>query len=381
MTTLVGIDSSTNFTEGRTNGTPNRVVSRVYTAVASGTISEIRAYMQYNWTGYKLGVWRASDGVLIASTAEIGANVGDTWVAGAASGSIVAGTDYVLGIMRNGNASGYPNDCYWYSYTTGSVWIGTDDTGTYPTVTSPISPGANGILQGQLPIYVDGTVSGGDTTAPVLSAPTGTSTGTSTATVGATTDEGNGTLYAVVTTSATQPSVAQIKAGQNHTGAAAAWSGSLAISSTGAKTLNATGLSQGTTYYAHLVHNDAANNDSNRVASASFTTSAVTITDAGDETFQPGESITITGTTFGASQGSGKVYLSPTDSIADGSKVEQTVTSWGASSITITVAKGALLYGAAYLFVQENGGVSNAAGYAVSFITRGAQRSMLLGIG
>lgn len=113
-----------------------------------------------------------------------------------------------------------------------------------------------------------------DTTAPVLSSPTGTSTGSTTATVGATTDEGNGTMYAVVTTSVTQPSVAQIKAGQNDAGTAAAYSGSQAISNTGAKTFGATGLTASTTYYAHLVHTDAASNDSNRVTSASFTTSA-----------------------------------------------------------------------------------------------------------
>lgn len=105
------------------------------------------------------------------------------------------------------------------------------------------------------------------------------------------------------------------------------------------------------------------------------------ITDAGDETFQPDESITITGTNFGASQGAGHVYISPTNSIADSGKVEQTVTAWSATSITITVAKGSLNYGGAYLFVQENGGNSNAAGYAVTLITRGAQRSMLLDVG
>jgi hypothetical protein len=114
-----------------------------------------------------------------------------------------------------------------------------------------------------------------DTTAPVLTAPTGTATGPTTATVGATTDEGNGMLYAVVTTSATQPSVAQIKAGETHTGAAAPWDGSVAVSSTGAKTIGATGLTAATTYYAHLVHADAAANDSNRVSSSSFTTSSV----------------------------------------------------------------------------------------------------------
>jgi hypothetical protein len=119
--------------------------------------------------------------------------------------------------------------------------------------------------------------SGADTTPPVLSSPTGSATGTTTASVGATTDEGNGTLYVVVTTSATQPSVAQIKAGQTHTGSAAPYGSSQAVSSTGAKTFSATGLTAATTYYAHLVHADAAANDSNRVTSASFTTSAGTV--------------------------------------------------------------------------------------------------------
>lgn len=116
---------------------------------------------------------------------------------------------------------------------------------------------------------------GGDVTAPVLSSPVGTATGPSTATVGATTDEGNGTLYVVVTTSATQPSVAQIKAGQNHTGAAAAFASSVTVTSTGAKTFSATGLTPSTGYYAHLVHTDAASNDSNRVTSSLFTTNAL----------------------------------------------------------------------------------------------------------
>lgn len=117
-------------------------------------------------------------------------------------------------------------------------------------------------------------IGAGDTTAPVLTSPTGTQTGPTTATVGATTDEGNGTLYAVVTASATAPSVAQIKAGQNESGAAAVWSGSVAVSSTGAKTLNATGLTASTSYYAHLVHADSAGNNSNVVSSAQFATAA-----------------------------------------------------------------------------------------------------------
>lgn len=150
--------------------------------------------------------------------------------------------------------------------------------GSYDTApdATKYSSGAPGFYTYADPLFDDVLFAdiGGDTTAPVLSSPTGTSTGSTTATVGATTDEGNGTLYAVVTTSATQPSVAQIKAGQDHTGAAAPWAGSQAVSSTGAKTLNATGLSASTAYYGHLVHADAAANDSNVVSSAEFTTSA-----------------------------------------------------------------------------------------------------------
>lgn len=110
-----------------------------------------------------------------------------------------------------------------------------------------------------------------DSTAPTLSSPTATVTGSTTATVGVTTDEGNGTLYVVVTGSSTQPSVSQIKAGQTHTGATATYSSSQSVSSTGAKTFNAVGLTTGSPYYAHFVHTDAASNDSARSSTGSFT--------------------------------------------------------------------------------------------------------------
>lgn len=123
---------------------------------------------------------------------------------------------------------------------------------------------------------VDGPfqLQGADTTAPVLSSPLGTQTGQTTADLGVTTDEGNGTIYWVVTQSATQPTATQIKAGQNHTGAAAVDAGTIAVSATGAQTDTASGLVAATTYYAHYIHTDAAANDSNRVTSASFTTAA-----------------------------------------------------------------------------------------------------------
>jgi hypothetical protein len=119
-----------------------------------------------------------------------------------------------------------------------------------------------------------GPSGGGDTTAPTLSSPVGTQAGSTTATIGATTDEGNGTLYGVVTISGTAPTAAQVKAGQNNGGTSAVFAGSVAVSSTGAKTISATGLTASTAYYAHLMHEDAAGNKSNVVTSAQFTTAA-----------------------------------------------------------------------------------------------------------
>lgn len=113
-----------------------------------------------------------------------------------------------------------------------------------------------------------------DTTAPILSLPTGVQTSPTTATIGATTDEGAGLLYWVVTTSATTPTASQIETGQSNSGTAAAASGTVTVGSAGAKTANATGLSPSTAYYAHLVQTDLALNTSNVVSSAQFTTAA-----------------------------------------------------------------------------------------------------------
>ena len=127
-----------------------------------------------------------------------------------------------------------------------------------------------------------------DTTAPVLSSPVGTKTGSTTATIGATTNEGNGTLYGFVSTSATPPSAVTLIAGTG-----AAWAGNAAVSSTGAKTLSATGLTAATTYYAHLLHEDAKGNRSAISTSASFTT------DAG------GAALSMGNRTYGSNAGTG----------------------------------------------------------------------------
>lgn len=116
---------------------------------------------------------------------------------------------------------------------------------------------------------------GADTTPPSLSDAIGTQTGSTTATIGATTaNDANGTMYGIVSTSATPPDVAQIQAGQMHTGAAAAWNGSQMVIAVGAKTFNTTGLTPSTSYYGHMQHKDSAGNDSTVITSAMFTTSA-----------------------------------------------------------------------------------------------------------
>lgn len=110
---------------------------------------------------------------------------------------------------------------------------------------------------------------GGDTTAPSLSSPTGTQTGQTTATIGVTTNEGNGTLYSYVSTSATPPSTANLKDGTG-----AVFANSQTVESTGAKSASATGLTASTAYYVHWLHRDAAGNESTIATSSSFTTAS-----------------------------------------------------------------------------------------------------------
>lgn len=105
---------------------------------------------------------------------------------------------------------------------------------------------------------------------PILTSPTGVKTGESTADLSVTTDIGDGTLYGVVSTLITPPSVGQIQAGQDSSGAAAAWDGNQAVTGTGVQNQSATGLVIGETYYYHAQHKDAALNDSTVVTSASF---------------------------------------------------------------------------------------------------------------
>jgi hypothetical protein len=161
--------------------------------------------------------------------------------------------------MKNGSALGGSFTQTDTSLTTGKPGIlGATDTDTSAT-------GKN---------WVGGNLTAGDSTPPTLTSPSGTG-GIGVCSGSVSTDEGNGTLYAVSTASATQPSVAQVKAGQDHTGTAALRAVSQAVSATGTQTIASGAITGGAgTRYWHFVHADAAANDSAVVSSAGFSVTA-----------------------------------------------------------------------------------------------------------
>lgn len=112
----------------------------------------------------------------------------------------------------------------------------------------------------------------GDTTAPTLSSPTDTANGSNGAIISVSTNEGNGALSFVLTTSSTPPTATQVEAGQDHAGSPAAAFGSQSVTSTGVKTFTPIGLSPGTAYYTYFVHRDAAGNPSTVSAADGFAT-------------------------------------------------------------------------------------------------------------
>ena len=111
-----------------------------------------------------------------------------------------------------------------------------------------------------LKAYVGGTSAPSDTTAPTLTSATASATSATGASGAVTTNEGNGTLYWLFSTSSTATAAA-VKAGS-----------SKAVSASGAQNVAGSGLTASTTYYLHFLHRDAAGNDSSVLTSASFTT-------------------------------------------------------------------------------------------------------------
>jgi hypothetical protein len=167
-----------------------------------------------------------------------------------------------------------------------------------------------------------------------------------------TSDTAGGTLYGAITNTSATPTAAQIKAGGgnvvSHTSITAA---------SGSNSVTITGLTASTTYYGPwFVENNGS--DSNIVGLAtSFTTNppSPAISSLSSSSPTEGSTLTITLTNGGASQGTVTI-----------GGVNQTVTSWSATSIQVTVVLGSNKYGSALnLIVTSSLGYSSTP-YSVS---------------
>lgn len=246
------------YLDAPTTGTHNLVVTPasnhyVFIYVVKGAASNASAVTEYNsgfWgSGTTLAVTTPTDGVALG--------VWHLYISSGAGPSCTAVSPATLDDQLSSTGS---RGCAVSRAASGSIALGVDN-------------GGSGGLAAGISVSF-GPSGGGDVTAPVLTSPTGAQNGSTAGTGGATTDEANGTMYVVASTSATPPTAAQIKAGQMHTGASAAAAANVAVSSTGAKSLNLTGLTPSTTYYSHSMHEDAAANQSNVVTSSSWATTA-----------------------------------------------------------------------------------------------------------
>ena len=101
-----------------------------------------------------------------------------------------------------------------------------------------------------------------DVLPPQLSAPAASAQGPFAARLSVQTDTAEGRLHALLSQDPTPPDAVQISQGREAGGAAAPWSGSRAVSATGAQIIDADGLSPATAYHAHFMHVDAAGNAS-----------------------------------------------------------------------------------------------------------------------
>jgi len=109
-----------------------------------------------------------------------------------------------------------------------------------------------------------------DSTAPVLSSPTGAQTGQTTADGSVTSDEAAGTIYAGAWPTASTPSFADVKAGTGAT-----YHTTDATPTAGVNNFAATGLTASTAYKWHYGQEDEFDVQSNVATSAEFTTAAV----------------------------------------------------------------------------------------------------------
>lgn len=215
-----------------------------------------------------------------------------------------------------------------------------------PTVDSTVTAGLAGgaaVLWGDsnanklVSIGFNGAVT--DTTAPIPTNATGAATGSRSVSGNVTVNEATGVLYSVLTTSATKPSKAQVKAGLNQLGAGAVYATSAAVASTGVKNVAASsGLTPKSAYFWHHMHEDGATNQSDVVSSGAVTTRGE-ITDIDDDNIVlQGQANVVLHGYFGAAD--------PVVRIKSGSLSQQQVdTAHSSTSITLqSIVRGNLPY-------------------------------------
>lgn len=142
--------------------------------------------------------------------------------------------------------------------------------GGYSTTAAPTLTFTSGQIAGTTAVFA--ASGGGDTTPPTLTSPSATG-GVLVCSGSVSSNEGNGTLYTVFTTSGTAPTAVQVEAGQDNAGAAATRAVSQAVSATGAQSVASGAIAAGT-YTAHFMHKDAAGNRSAVVSSSPITVTA-----------------------------------------------------------------------------------------------------------
>lgn len=228
----------------------------------SGSGTNVTAYLVgRNGSNYEFARWK--NGVF--STLQ-SAYVGSSWSGATLTAECeTVGSNVVLRIKSSNNST-----VYTYTDSSADKILEGDGFGFGTTVASPTSS----MMLDDFILF--GTAGGGgpdpDEEAPTLTVPGATPTDYgNTADVTVTTDENNGVLRMVTTASVTKPSKPQMKAGQDHTGADALMLRQQAVTAAGVQTIH-TAVPIGTGRYFHLMHTDAAGNDSDVVTAGPFDT-------------------------------------------------------------------------------------------------------------
>ncbi len=114
------------------------------------------------------------------------------------------------------------------------------------------------------------------------------------------------------------------------------------------------------TVYVWVTNDDGTRNTTG--FAVTLTGAPVTITNIEDEDIAQSFPVTVDGSNFGASQGTGIIRVSDSATIGAGTEVQQnTGISWSDSQITFTMLKGAVAFGTAYVYIRNDDGTwSNA---------------------